>query len=82
MKRDVARVNVLRSSYVHGLMAFLWLLPILGGKGNAQSSPLIPGIADSHCSQIVGAPNSDVFACQVWDGRQELFSTALKIEIF
>ncbi len=82
MKRDVAWANALRSNCIHGLIAFLCLVPILGREGNAQSSPLIPGIADNHCSQIVGAPNTDVLACQVWDGLQELFSTPRQIEIF
>lgn len=82
MKRDVAGVKVLRSNGINSFIAFLCLVPILGGKGNAQSLPLIPGIADNHCSQIVGAPNNDVLACQVWDGRQELFSTPLQIEVF
>ena len=82
MKRDVVGVHVLRSSCIYGFVMFLWLAPILGGKGNAQSSLLIPGVADNHCSQIAGAPNSDVLACQVWDGRQEFFSAPLQIEIF
>jgi len=82
MKRDVAEVNVLRSSCIYGFMAFLGLVPILGAERNAQSPPLIPGIADNHCSQIVGASNSKVLACQVWNGRQELFSSPLQIEIF
>ena len=83
MKRDVAAVKMLRSSCVYGFLAFLWLVQILGAEGNAQSpSPLIPGIAENHCSQIVGAPNTEILACQVWDGRQELFSHPLQIEIF
>jgi len=56
MKISFAEINVLRSSRVHGFMAFLWLLVILGAEGKAQGPSLIPGLANDHCSQIVGAP--------------------------
>ncbi len=82
MNRTFSDTRIVRRCSLDGLKVLVFLVAISAVKGGSQTPPLIPGVKEDHCSQILGTADSEILACQVWDGRPELFSSPRQLEIY
>lgn len=82
MSKRVIKITVVGRGSLSGLKALALFIGVFSTKGSTQVRSLIPDVKENHCSEILGTADSAVFACQVWDGRPDLFSSPRQIEIF